>query len=208
MSYQLIQKALIQSYVDLALGIPTAYENVDFDPSDVTYLNYDTQTGDFTDQLTVTGATSGATGVICADDDNGVTGVLALITTSGTFVNDEIITDTSTGSASVNGAPSSKGATQFIDISTIPASTEVITKDSLDEEIGVYQISIYTRSGTSSKTSYDLADTIALNYKHGTKLTSGAQKVFISRTSRNGGRNLEGWFIIDLSINYIADLLR
>ena len=133
MSYQLIHKALIQSYVDLALGIDTAYENTDFDP---------------------------------------------------------------------------EGLEQFIDVSILPASTEVISKDTLDEELGIFQISIYTQSGINTKTAYNLADTIALNYIHGLELTSGAQRIFIDRTSRNGARNSDGWFILDLSINYIADLNR
>lgn len=133
MSYYLIHKALTQSYIDLALGVSTAYENSNFNP---------------------------------------------------------------------------EGLDQFIDISFLPASTDVISKDTLDEEIGIYQISIYTRSGISLKTSYELADTIASYYSHGLKLTSGAQKVFIDRTSRSSGRNSDGWFIVDLSINYIADLTR
>lgn len=97
---------------------------------------------------------------------------------------------------------------QFIDVTTIPATTEVISKDTLDEELGIYQISIYTRSGESVKTAYELADTIALNYIHGLQLTSGTQKVFIDNTNRSSGRNADGWFIIDLSVNYIADLSR
>ena len=100
------------------------------------------------------------------------------------------------------------GLTTFIDVSLLPASTEVISKDTLDEEIGIYQVSIYTKSNTNISTIYALTDTIESNYKHGLELTSGSQKVFIDRTSRNGGRNNDGWFIIDLSIHYVADLSR
>ena len=65
-------------------------------------LGYDAQTGDFTDGLTVTGATSGATGVITQIQDDGTTGFLRLKTLTGNFKENEIITDTATGSATVN----------------------------------------------------------------------------------------------------------
>lgn len=65
-------------------------------------LPYDTQTGNYTVGLTVTGATSGATGIITADVDAGLTGTLTLSNINGHFVDNEIITDTSTGSSMVN----------------------------------------------------------------------------------------------------------
>lgn len=66
-------------------------------------LNYDGQTGNFTVGLTITGGTSGAKGVITADADAGATGTLTLADVIGVFVDNETITDTSTGSATVNG---------------------------------------------------------------------------------------------------------
>ncbi len=66
-------------------------------------LAYDTQTGNFTAGLVLTGQTSGATARIQADADGGTTGTLTLVDVSGTFVDNEIITDSSTGSATVNG---------------------------------------------------------------------------------------------------------
>lgn len=65
-------------------------------------LLYDGQTGDFTEGLTVTGGTSGATGVIVADHDDGTSGALVLRDVAGTFEDNETITDTSTGSATVD----------------------------------------------------------------------------------------------------------
>jgi len=56
-------------------------------------LNYDGQTGNFATGLTITGGTSGATGVIVTDNDAGTTGTLALKTITGTFQNNETITD-------------------------------------------------------------------------------------------------------------------
>lgn len=67
-------------------------------------LNYDTQTANFTAGLILTGGTSGAKAVILEDTDSGATGVLTLGNIVGTFVDNEIITDSSTGSATANGA--------------------------------------------------------------------------------------------------------
>lgn len=69
-------------------------------------LAYDAQTGNFTNGLVVTGGTSGATAMVLTDIDGGGTGTLTLVDVSGTFVDNEAITDTSTGAATVNGAPS------------------------------------------------------------------------------------------------------
>lgn len=65
-------------------------------------LPYDNQTGNFTAGLTVTGGTSGATAVIVSDVDGGATGTLTLQQISGIFIDNETITDSSTGSATVN----------------------------------------------------------------------------------------------------------
>ena len=104
--------------------------------------------------------------------------------------------------------PSDPLIAQFIDVTLIPATTDVISKDSIDEEIGIYQLSIYTKSENDIKTVFTLADSILGFYQHGVELTSGTQKVFIDSTTRNAGRNNNGWYIVDISINYIADLLR
>ena len=66
-------------------------------------LAYDTQTANFTVNKIVTGQTSGATAVILQDSDSGVTGTLTLGDIQGTFQDNEIITDSSGGSATANG---------------------------------------------------------------------------------------------------------
>lgn len=66
-------------------------------------LAYDTQTGNFTVGNVVTGASSGATARIVADSDSGTTGTLTLTDISGAFVDNELITDTGSGSATANG---------------------------------------------------------------------------------------------------------
>lgn len=82
-------------------------------------LGYDAQTVNFTVGLLVTGGTSAATGIITADSDAGATGTLTLSNVSGTFQDNEALTDSGTGSATVNGILQS--VTEFtlpIDIST------------------------------------------------------------------------------------------
>lgn len=87
-------------------------------------LAYDTQTSNFTAGLVITGGTSGATARIQADSDSGTTGTLTLIDVVGTFVDNEIITDTSTGSATVNGSLSTSNAALVGTVAAIRAAQE------------------------------------------------------------------------------------
>jgi hypothetical protein len=68
----------------------------------VNRLNFDAQTANFTIGATVTGGTSGATGVIQSQVDNGATGYLILGNITGTFQDNEIVAGGG-GSATVNG---------------------------------------------------------------------------------------------------------
>lgn len=135
MAYYEIHKALTQSVIDLALGLPIAHENSNFDP--------------------------------------------------------EV-----------------DGGDQFIDLTTLFGEQEVISKDSVDESPGIYQISVYTKSGVSVKTALLTVDLILDNYRHGDTFTNGPQTVFILNASRNVGRNENGWYIIDLSIVFKSDIIR
>ncbi len=56
-------------------------------------LAYDAQSGNFHVGKTLVGATSGASGLILEDTDDGVTGTLRLTSVSGTFQDDEVIND-------------------------------------------------------------------------------------------------------------------
>jgi hypothetical protein len=87
-------------------------------------LAYDTQTGQFTVGNVLTGATSGATGRITADADGGTTGTLTLQDLVGTFADNEIITDGSTGSATANGTQSYSDAALVGSITSIRAAQE------------------------------------------------------------------------------------
>ncbi len=77
------------------------------DQSGAKTLAYDGQSANFTAGLLLTGGTSGATGYIHQDTDAGTTGTLLLTDVRGTFVDNEAITDSSTGAAVVNGTAAS-----------------------------------------------------------------------------------------------------
>lgn len=66
-------------------------------------LAYDGQTVNFTVGKKITGATSGATAIILQDADSGSSGTLTLGSVEGVFLDDETITDSSGGTALVNG---------------------------------------------------------------------------------------------------------
>jgi len=66
-------------------------------------LNYDAETTAFTIGETLTGGGSGATGTIVNVVDAGTTGSLELVAISGTFQDDEAITDGAGGAAVANG---------------------------------------------------------------------------------------------------------
>lgn len=70
--------------------------------SEERFLDYNAQTANFVVGETVTGATSGATGIILTDTDTGATGTMSLYETTGLFLDGEIIA-TASGSATANG---------------------------------------------------------------------------------------------------------
>lgn len=85
---------------------PFIYNGTNFYPvltSNLYALDYDAETAAFTVGATLTGGTSTATGTIHAVTDNGTTGTLWLSGVTGTFQDNETITDSSAGSATSNG---------------------------------------------------------------------------------------------------------
>lgn len=70
-------------------------------------LAFDAESGAFTVGETVTGGTSGATGTIVEVDSDGSAGTLLLRDVSGTFEDDEALTDGATGAATADGTQSS-----------------------------------------------------------------------------------------------------
>lgn len=86
------------------------YNGTDFYPVTDTILyaiDYDAETSPFTEGETLTGGTSAATAVIVKVIDNGTDGTLWVNNVSGTFQNDETITDGAGGSATEDGTATS-----------------------------------------------------------------------------------------------------
>lgn len=104
--------------------------------------------------------------------------------------------------------PEVDGGSQFLDLTTLFSDQETISKDSVDEAPGIFQVSVYTKSGVSVKTALQTVDLILGNYRHGDTFTNGTQTVYILNAGRNVGRNDNGWYIIDLSIIFKSDILR
>lgn len=95
-------------------------------------LDYDAQTANFTIGQTLTGGTSSATGLIVNDTDAGATGTLELADITGTFQDDEPITDALTGAAVANGvtarAVGQDDFNFFVDAMLLNSADEVLTE--------------------------------------------------------------------------------
>lgn len=88
-------------------------------------LAYDGQTVNFTLGTIVTGGTSGATARIVADSDGGATGTLSLRDIDGEFIDDEIITDESGGTALANGVLAHQNAALLGSLTSLMTAVEI-----------------------------------------------------------------------------------
>jgi len=94
-------------------------------------LDYDAQIVNFTPGLVLTQASSGATATIVIDDDSGTTGTLTIRGIAGIFVDDQVITDSGSGSATADGVTSS------LSVLTYPTANETweIICESADDDL-------------------------------------------------------------------------
>ena len=104
--------------------------------------------------------------------------------------------------------PETVSGNQFLDVTLLTNEQDSLTKSELDEVTGIYQISVYTKSGGSVKEALQTVDAITDFYKHNVQLVSGSQTVVIINSGRNGGRNLNGWYIVDISVSFKSDIQR
>lgn len=129
-------------------------------------LDYVSETGAFTSGLTITGAISGATAVIIKVIDNGTTGTLWVDNlTGGPFNASEIITDTSTGSATTDGA----------ETLLAPAVTGVDT--ALWSHVNVYKNRLY----------YVRKDTLIVDYLGVDSIGGAVSQLSLAGIFRDGG---------------------
>lgn len=129
-------------------------------------LEYVTETGAFTQGLTITGAISGATANIVRVIDNGTSGVLLIDNlVGGPFNASEIITDTSTGSATTDGA----------EVVLAPAVTGVST--ALWSHVNVYKNRLF----------FVRKDTLIVDYLGVDSLGGAASQLSLAGIFRDGG---------------------
>ena len=74
-----------------------------------------------------------------------------------------------------------------------------------DQNLGVYQIDIFSEAGQGKGEALSMADTIANHFKRGTDLTYNSRTVRIRNVSRQVGfNNPDGWYQIIVEVSYIA----
>ena len=98
----------------------------------------------------------------------------------------------------------------FADVTLIPATPESLGKlvTDADEMRGIFQVSIYTPANESTGGALAIVDTIIQYYRHNRTVEYNGQKVNVMNTGRGVGRNVNGWYVIDISINFRSDLER
>lgn len=207
-SYYDIYKALTQSVIDINLDIPIAYENADFDPSDVT--DYTTDNAGYSISDTMINVISGEKEIFAGSEISFSGDANKYTVVSGT-VGDGVVTIAAPGllqaiPASITGVTAH--IDRFLDITDVSGDKIPIAKDILDEATGIYQLSVYTKSGISVKKSLETVDLIVNEYPFNREFTNGVQTITILSASRNEGRNINGWYIIDISIDYKSDFQR
>jgi len=123
------------------------------DGNDTAKLDYDGQTVNFTDGETVTGGTSGATGIVDIDNDAGATGTLVLSSVTGTFQNNEALTGSSTGVAVVDGVlqntvmftvkgAATSGSVNFLNLTFFASANQTLFDLKPEIESGVSSINL------------------------------------------------------------------
>jgi len=95
----------------------------------------------------------------------------------------------------------------YIRPTLLPGETvpDTIGSAGSDLNVGVYQIDIFTEAGKGKKALIEMMDKIALQFKHGTKLTSNAVIVEIKTVSQKVKSNDDnGWYSGIVEIVYYS----
>ena len=94
----------------------------------------------------------------------------------------------------------------FCTLTLLPDIGESMMKDvgGQDQINGIFQVSFYVPSGTSNGEILGLVDQVLAFYNHTKVIDKDGQDVQINNGGRNGGRNEDGWYIIDVSITWFA----
>lgn len=98
---------------------------------------------------------------------------------------------------------------QYLAIHSLYNDQDSLDKTLYDEVTGVYQLSLFTRSGSGKlKSVNSKVDALASYYQHNLALINGSQCVKVINFGRNGGRNENGWYRVDLSVSFKSDIAR
>lgn len=91
-------------------------------------------------------------------------------------------------------------------IYVIPASTSPATLGlgGEDEHTGIFQISLFVPLDTGDKLILQALDGIENLYYAGKKTTYSGQEILFTAVERGAGREVDGWYSVDVSINYYA----
>lgn len=77
-----------------------------------------------------------------------------------------------------------------------------------DEHTGILQINLNYPQGAGAGAAADKADAIREYFEAGARFAFESQEVLVLSSGRAGGRNDEGWFILPVSINFMARTAR
>ena len=100
---------------------------------------------------------------------------------------------------------------QFLSLFTLFGERISLSKTTLDEVLGVYQVTLkrkIEKNGVNRGGFDSLIDSILGNYRHNDEFIYNDTRVVIINSTRNNARNVDGWWTCDVSINFKADDLR
>jgi len=86
----------------------------------------------------------------------------------------------------------------------LPEPPKVATLSGIgeDEHVGIFQINLNFPQGAGVGAAADKADQIREHFQAGARFANGGQEVLIVGCGRAGGRNVGGWFVLPVSIDY------
>lgn len=97
-----------------------------------------------------------------------------------------------------------QGEDFHLEVTSLPADTDPLTKAELDQYNGIFQISINGKLNKGTGTILALADTILNAYKTGQTYTNSGCEVEIDSSSMERPRPEGSFYVIDLSITWFA----
>jgi len=96
--------------------------------------------------------------------------------------------------------------TTYLRPTLLPADSIAATvgTSGTDENIGVYQVSVFTEAGNGKSAGMVMSDLIASHLKRDTELTYNSRTVRIKNVSQSPASTSGGWFQIPVNIEYYA----